>query len=622
MSHQRGGRADATDFSGVSADNLKEEIEKLAKKGSLTPQDIEELYKKYEKRDEIIDEILRLREKKIRQFKKLAKTLAQKVYNKYILGGETYHNVLKGMLKYKKDNNWTDTQYDEFRRELGKLLTGTQTSEIEVNQTAEGFRSRISRALGSTNVTIQSGLNVKDSENSVVAEILSMYSNSLELHRNTFIKSLMYTDLAPQAIYGKYDAREHVASDHIHPIFACLYLIKLDILEIHTLYSNIGGIVKARHEKKQIYTEPDALLFYDMTSDQNDVVCEPSSPIADIRNRYRVQISLWETVMRLREGKYYGCASNRELMKALHACRNNLYDSAEVSQHNDEGALIRRFLSVFSLRPTIIYTRPLVTMTAYAGLPTNGYNVSLSIDQTKAGLGNIPYVNQPSYTVTSIPLYTLQIPSFYDKTKTVEPINITSAVTQTIWISENQQILPKEQSIIYSKEILIFYVNRRIQQVRVKTYSNPLTFTQLPMTMSAFESVNKYPVNVPFALTLGKTSETYDLRSVVAVTETSVNYSNKVDNIITGCVGLLVKPRNIRSATEQSYYLYDPYSASVPVQHPDGGMTTNKPISSIPPYALPGETDSVNFAETASQLGTIYVYAKSSGYSINEYISI
>ena len=121
-------------------------------------------------------------------------------------------------------------------------------------------------------------------------------------------------------------------------------------------------------------TEPDSLLFYDITSDPNDVVCETKSPITDIRNRYRVQIKLWETILRLRNGNYYEAEAISSFMESLNACRNNLYDNADLAFTQDEGAMLRRFMSVFSLRPTIVKTAPIYSVASFASGP-NGMDL-------------------------------------------------------------------------------------------------------------------------------------------------------------------------------------------------------------------------------------------------------
>ena len=192
-----------------------------------------------------------------------------------------------------------------------------------------------------------------------------------------------------------------------------------------------------------------------------------------------------------------------------------------------------------------------------------------------------------------------------------------------------KRLFQKEQSIIYSKEVLIFYVNRRIQRINIRTYANPLTFSQLPLTMSSFEKLNGYTVNVQPRISLGRAEETYNLRSVVAVTETEIRQGEKSSDIITGCVGLLMKHRDFDTFKyDDEYYIYDPMGASIPVTHPDGsGYFTNKPISHIEgffnqPKEILRDVVNPSFFNRAAKTGTIFIYAKPNGYDTKEIITL
>lgn len=635
---------------GTDQEKIRTELERLVKKGSFGRTDVVELYKKYPENEAIVDEILRIRTKKLQQVKRQAKELAQKIYRKYINGTRPLHEILEKMMRYKTENKWSDQEYDEFRKELSALLTGQRAMEIDLNQNLVSYRSRISKALGyvgATKILSQEesqGLNIKESEYGVLNEILSMHETYQSLSKSVFMHSLMYEDTSLVAMTGEYKRERHIASNYIHPLIACMFLPKFEIFEIMMLYSDFGSIIKSRYEKKPIITEPDYLLFDAITTDPNDVVCEVSSPIADLRNRYRVQIGLKETVLKLRNGNYYEANPISDFLKSLNQCRNNLYDNADLLYNQDDGALLRKLLSVFSLRPTIIYTRPIYSVASFAAGPFGmgmgmGGDLSGNLAMNALGMGmgmgttgldmgmgmnNMPFNNQPIYTVTSIPMITLQIPPF-EMGGNMEPKDIRSSTTQTIWINENKTIIPKQQSIIYSKEVLIFYVNRRIQRIQIKTFSNPISFSQLPLTMSSFERLNKYPVHVPDRLVIGRSGEeSYYLRSVVAVNETEIKQGDKVTNIITGSTGLIMSHRDVeRNIFQPKYYLYDPFGASLPRKHPeDEGHFTNKPISQIepiftPPPELTGGIVNLSFFERAKHNGTIFIYQKPSGFNYN-----
>lgn len=628
------GRRELTDIdedrkTSGNADKIREEVERLARKGRPGPREIADLYNRYKNDAAIVEEILRQSGKRYQKVKEQARKLAMKIHKKY-QEGRPLHEILDRMMRYKAEHKWSDAEYDEFRKELQYLLTGQRALEIDYNQNLASFRSRINQALGNPYMALRitqegEGLNIKESEHGVLAEILSMYEKSLPLHRTVFMHSLMYEDCSLVAMTGQFKRERHIASNHIHPLLACMFLPKFDLFEIHMLYSNFGSIIKARYERKPIVTEPDSLLFYDITSDPNDVVCEINSPITDLRNRYKVQISLWETVLKLRGGNYYEDSPVSEFLTNLNACRNNLYDNADMAYNQDEGAILRKLLSVFSLRPTIIYTKPIYSLSTFVAGP---YGVSVGIGagvgQEGLGLGtfgpgllgNYPFHSNPVITITAIPMITVNLPPYTYKG---EPKDL--RILNTIWVTENKTIVPKEQSIIYSKEVLIFYVNRRIQSINIRTFTNPIPFSQLPLTMSTFERLNTYPINVTDRITLSRPEETYHLRSVVALTETEIRQGEKTTNIITGSTGLIMKHRSfIGQIFEPEYYLYDPFGASLPVKHPnEDGYFTNKPISKLPPFfpepTMPGQPHNESWFDRAARKGTIYIYAKPTGYN-------
>ena len=145
--------------------------------------------------------------------------------------------------------------------------------------------------------------------------------------------------------------------------------------------------------------------------------------------------------------------------------------------------------------------------------------------------------------------------------------------------------------------------------------------------MSSFERLNSYPVNVPSIINV-KQDGAYELRSVVAVTETEISQGEKSTNIITGCTGLIMKHRDFnKNIYNPTFYLYDPFGASLPVRHPgyQNEYITNKPISYINEYYPmegPDGLETPGFFQRASRTGTIFVYAKPGGYNPTDTISV
>lgn len=607
---------------GPNQDKIKAELERISQKGHITPNDILELSEKYKDDDSVVEEVLRLYSKRHDKVKKRAREVAQKIYRKYQNGDRPLHEILNKMLKYKKDNNWTDAEYEEFRRELSHLLSGSRPNEITSTGSFALLNSRINRALG-VQVPERTGLRVKQAEQPVVNEIISNYERNKPLHQSVIMQSLTYEDCAIQAISGEYKSDRHVASNHIHPLLAVMFLPKINIFEVHMLYASIANIVKTRALKQPITNEPDYLLYNDLIADPNDVVCDVDSPFSDLRNRARVQSRLWEIVLRLREGNYYNVDSIGEFFNSLDVCRNNLYDNADLAYNRDEGSMMRRLLSVFSLRPTTISTQPLQGLSgmgASFGMgPGFGMGSGFGMGFGMAG-GNFPFNAQPIQVITNISMITYNIQDGANGMATGSDLR--SALNQTIWITEDKTIVPKQQNIITSREVLIFYVNRRVPRAQVKSYTSPMQFSQLPLAMNTFEKLNSTPVYIPDRLTLTSSNDTYLLRSVVAVKELAIKQGNNVNEIISGTVGLIMKHRNIDSSDfDTRFLLYDPYGASVPVRTPDGtGYVTNKPISYIDEFSFDqsdADKKNVTFMERASRNGTVFIYAKGAGYNNN-----
>jgi hypothetical protein len=212
-------------------------------------------------------------------------------------------------------------------------------------------------------------------------------------------------------------------------------------------------------------------------------------------------------------------------------------------------------------------------------------------------------------------------PNWSGPSAPIVALDLKNALSQTIFINEKKTIVPKIQNIIYSKDVLIFYVNRRVQKVNIKSYAYPFNFNQLPLTVSGFERLNKQAVNVPPSITLGREEETFQLRSVVTVEETMIG-ANPQGGIITGSTALIMKHRNFMTGqNDENYYLYDPFGASLPftanetANVVDREYYTNKPISVLPPYAFGNGTPGVAqvtepFFDRARTRGTIFIYAK------------
>lgn len=613
---------DSTTSSDVSSNrggDLENDIKRMlnASNGIITHNDYRTLLDKY-KNENLVDKIIDESRKRYNKMSKEIREVAIRMAQKYSKRSTPVHEILDKMIAYKNKNNWTDAQYAKFKKEFIAIINNDTEHMINYYGYEKGLRSRINKILGSPYLS-DPGVLVKDSDKGIIREIELMYQNSRNLHKSVILQSYTYEDCSLVAMTGNYDRSRHVAMNYIDPIFACLYLVKFDSIEKKTLVANFGEIVKARTEKLATgMNEGSNMLFQDIVTDPNDIVCDTENPWVDIKNRFGVQVALWETVSKLRNGQYY-FEGISELNKRLESCRTNLFDNPDISIAANEGAIVSKFFSVFSLRPTW-----LATQTIYA---INNLAIPLGMI-SDPGQSPLAFVNQPQTTLTRVPMMRMELPPYNPhSTATIIDKNLQDAQTQNIWLRTSEgTLVPKKQIILDSEDILVFYVNRHIQNVRVRSYINPLQFANAPITSAYFDRINKYPVGVPSRLNIQHQGEVFELRSIVIVNETEIEDTatgNKV-NVSVGNCGLIIQPRNrLAGNFDPKYWLYDPYGASIPVNHPEEGYFNNKPITLIESNMFNDtETETRSFENLAKSNGTIYFYAKIKQANITQNISL
>lgn len=647
-----------------SSDSVRQEVENLLKKGSLNSKDIQGLYEKYNGSEDVVDEIRHLFAERHRDLKDQTRKAAEKIYKKIMEGSKPISAIFEKIMSYKKKYNWTDAETDELYRTVRDLLNGKREdipAYYRDNTKLDLYRSRIAKLLGFNAGAPQEGkLKIEQGEQGTLQEVLSMADKSSKMHYDVVWQSLQYESCCIEAISGEYKREKGNVSDHIHPLLIALFTSKIQYFDTHLLQSNIGRIIRTRYEGKPIVDEADNLLANDMAGDINDAVCDSDSAINDLKNRYKVQISIWSNVLKARQGDYYGGEPISQFVTILSQCRNNIYDSADQLYNNDETALLRRLFNVFSLRPTYLLTRPLAyNYLAGMGSPYNYFNKHSAMTAMTGGFlqgrdmgGNMGagFVNAPVYTLTKVAFLTLRLPKIvtaplsstlnlgfdpsaafssllgtqYPTAENVEPISLENALTQNIWLpDENGSNVPREQKkVLYSNEVLVFTVNRRVAKANFKTMTSPLTFSQLPLTISNFETLNSFPVIVPELITPNETAGTFRLSSVVACTESTIYQKDRsAHSVITGNVALIACPRDIENGKfDSNYLMYDPIGASHPIKNPNkesSGYINNKPFtylnSTFSPAGIDG-TSTPSFYDRASRGGTLFFYVKSEGY--------
>ena len=420
----------------------------------------------------------------------------------------------------------------------------------------------------------------------LLQRIIRTYNETKSTHAQIVLQSMSYRDLAPEALNGEFKREKDNPHCHIHPVVAALFLPKVPILENQLLLSNISYIVKQRYSKQPILTSTDYSLFYDLISDPTDVVCSNVSAVTDLLHRCDLQHHLWNSVLSLRNGRYYDC-NYTNFMLSIDRCRRHVSDNPDLIYEGDEGTVLQRLLGAFSLRPTIVATSPLYSM-----------------------LHNQIRTASVVPKVTSIPMITLKLPSMYAYQQNEEfssNINLEMALNMSQWYVEEGTVVPRNQQIIYSRGILIFFVPRRAHTLNIAKLVSPqnAVFNRLPRTVAGFDRLNDIKVDFEKQIQLKNNEHLYGLKSVVCV-EINTDIAIKGQNapkLITGSSTLLRRTVNDDGIVQDDGHVfwYNPRMASIQYENADYEWTNKdkmdqenkKPTFSVKPVSLLDEDNSI-----------------------------
>lgn len=511
--------------------------------------------------------------KKANKFKAL-------IFSRY--GNLAFPALFEKAKKYKRKYGFSE---DEFHAFFNLAITDKSFAAMNMyNQPT----TPMSKTLGYSAEINYGKMVVPTNELDVLQDILRTHMEMSVLHEQVKIQSLTYMDVAPQAITGCYDPCKHNSFSFIHPVIAALFLPRIKYIDEHMLLASIANIVYSRYNGIPIRTQPEYELYWDLITDPNEIVCiaPTESSLVDLRNRVKLQVELWKLVRELREGRYYS-DEFRTFNIALDNCRNPLFDVPDMSNIRDEGTVLRRLFNAFALRPTIVSISSL-GYEGRMGTITGNYNLGpLALSQ-----------------VTTIPIVNLRLP-FSFKNRNIS-VYLNEALEQPDWFVENKMIVPKVKSIIYSRDIIVFYAPRRYQTINFGRINAPYNFCILPPTHSALETIND--VNISYEPTIIVGDDRFHLRSVVFVERSLTNR----DLIIGSSAGIVIRRDFFLGRTQSSYLLYNPQSAIIKFEDPDTGLfERNPPIVEIPgttPFHDGNAPES--FQKRASTRGTIFVYVK------------
>ena len=560
---------------GGSVDN---EVQKLLQKnGKVTGQDFLNLRKNL-KDEEIVDKIQSAYIELTGDITKKAKKFAQLIREKYSDSNTPFHILLEKAYKYKVKYGLTDNEFAEFQRIYEQELVGSSKPGL----TVQPF-TNVQKVLGGMTLDFTGFTGkLEEKDQKVLAEVMNLEQNSKPLHAQVLLQAIKYKDMEFEAMTGDYERNMHSVGEHIHPVVAALFLPKFKIIDEHFLFSNMANIIKRRFKGEPLMSRPDYELFWALTTDPNDVVCDNKSTMLDLFNRAQVQVQLWNCVLNLRQGKYYN-SSFKDFLNSVDICRLNKQDTPDLVYGRYDGVVLKRLLSAFSFRPTTVATTPYLA----SNMATNPYSFNI-----------VP-------EVTSIPMINVRMPP---KIQNAGAIRLDSALQSFQFFINGGQIIPKNISLIWSRGVLIFYVDRRAVTIPYNNQHDAFTMNKLPTPISGFERLNDRDVEFDSKMSIGTTEDKneFQLRSVVFSEVNTLNPTDK--NVVIGSSALLVKPEVAGIA--ECFYCYDPYG---PV-NTNGGVG-RKVISRV--YKDQGGNNDQNFTYLAKKQGVIFVYANDKEDTLN-----
>jgi hypothetical protein len=573
------------------SDDIDKEVNSLMRKNTDNSKStyaiLEELKKKY-KDDEIVDSIMKTYKEKMKRVRKLAEKIKERLIAKYpkLSMKEYIEKIADYKAKYKFDDSEMQTIVNLIFLEKSSF-SNPEAFDVNYNE--------MSKALGfvPASYNMREKLHVKQDEVEQLQMILTIASATKELHDQVTLQSLIYTDCDPASKTPDFDKNKINIFSYIHPVVAALFFPKFKLLDEHMLLASISNIIALKYNGQDLKTQPEYELYWDIATDPSETACvNKTKPFTDLVNRCNVQTKLWEAVLNLRQGKYYTNDLNSFIM-AIDNCRASVFDAADLAYVKDEGTVMRKLLAAFSIRPTIV-----ITMPVYGITPLTSHISAVSTSQ-----------------VTTLSIIPMRIPMTLGSQATPGSISLKSALSQEQLYIHHRQLTVKQQQILYSRELLVFYVHRRYHSFNTSRLTNPYSISYLPITMGQYEKLQEVEIDVDpeFKVPEGGSGnqQTFQLTSVVCVETKDIAEdckppacTQKISNkIIVGCSTLIVHPNNRQQNNNQFVNTSNSSTTSYGFHYNPLNLTpTNNKVEVIKNF------DKGDFMTTVRTKGTLFIY--------------
>lgn len=554
-----------TSSSKVPNDDIAKHVAELIKKNSSDHEAYIKLRKQFGNDEKMINVIFdTFQESRKRVIEKAAK-FKNLLYTHYRHTDLSFSAFVKKARKYKEKYSLTNEEFDLFYK--------LALSDTDINKTNYYNlpTSPMSKVLGFTqNFNVGEKLKLRGKEDNVHLENIKKADElNRELHKHVVLQSFTYNDCSEQAIQGKFRRGVQNPYSCVHPIVAAFFLPKIPFFEERIIYSSLSNLILQKNKTGMVTNKHDFDFYLDLVTDES-ALGYSMEPLQNLSYRVAAQIKMWDAIFNLRLGNYYN-HDLAQFVEVLDECSNNFFDAADLSLVRDEGTILRRILSVFSLRPILVTVSPIL--------------ISPTSPMDYPQMTTIPMITvriRPKYLVPNTPNIVLGT------------VNLADALnTQQIYV-DNKIIMKKNQMVIACRNVMIFHVPRRCHSYNLLMSTNfpsQLMANSLPATVSGIETINDTAINIPKIISLYR--ENYELKSSVLLEVCNIN-----QNIIIGTSAYFSKRQEI----VDNFYSYNPQSVAKSL--------SNDAIKQLHVNSNLADPNNEKFFRDISTRGTIIVYTQ------------
>jgi hypothetical protein len=566
-----------TSFHKSSNEDIDKEVRNLIRKNAGKHKSnssiLDDLREKYGKDKNIINAIVGKYNEKMAKVKKFSQKIKEKLMEKY--PNLTHKEYIQKISSYKAKYGFDESEAQGI---INEIFMNMNKEHYDPND-AYSMSNEMTKALGfvPASYNLSGSLHIEKDQMEALQEIIRYDEATGDLHDQVILQSTIYDGVKSDLVdLNGIEKQKINIFSFVHPVVAALFLHKFKIIDEHMIIASISKIIHQKYKGIELQTQPEYELYWNISTDPAETACvTKSKPFEDLLKRVIVQVKLMESVLNLRQGKFY-MGDLSSFILAIDNCRASVFDAADLAYVKDEGTILRKLLAAFSLRPTIVLTRPVYTIaSAYSNIPV-------------LAAGHI----------TSLPMITIRLPNnnggviYRDAQGNAQSIvDIQSALkSQPQLYIHHRQIVQKEQEILYSREILIFYVHRRYFDINTRRLKDPYMMAQLPVTMAAFERLNSTPIIVNPSVSISDGS-VYNIRSIVQVQTKPVDIDGKQQDAIICCNASTILHPN-KGIDGNDTLFYEPLDI--------GSKGNIRPVKWLPTSKV---------LEDAEQKGTIFIYS-------------